>query len=69
VRSGDWKLVVHDASGKSARREELFNLRDDPYEQRDRSTTERETVARLNHLLARERSRDDDAVPAASATG
>jgi arylsulfatase A-like enzyme len=65
VRSGDWKLVVHVASQANEPRAELFNLRDDPYEKRDRAAGERETVERLNQLLARHRSLDDDAVPSA----
>jgi arylsulfatase A-like enzyme len=66
VRSGDWKLVVHDDSDSRA---ELFHLRDDPYEQRDRAGSERGTVERLKQLLKRERSLDDDAVPARKRTG
>jgi arylsulfatase A-like enzyme len=63
VRSGDWKLVVHNASAESRQRTELFNLRDDPYEKRDRAAAEPSTVAHLNKLLTRHRSLDD-AVPA-----
>jgi arylsulfatase A-like enzyme len=63
LRSGDWKLVVHAAAAGSEQRVELFNLREDPYEQRDRAASEAETTARLNELLVRERSHDDDSVP------
>jgi arylsulfatase A-like enzyme len=68
VRSGDWKLVAHEAGDGKGRRTELFNLREDPYEERDRAATERETAMRLNQLLVRERSRDDDALPGRNRT-
>jgi arylsulfatase A-like enzyme len=64
MRSGDWKLVAHNASNGNEARVELFNLREDPYEQRDLAPTERERVAQLNKLLVRQQSLDDDAVPA-----
>jgi arylsulfatase A-like enzyme len=63
VRSGDWKLVVHEASAGNARRTELFNLRRDPYEQADRASAEPDTVKELHALLGREQARDGDAVP------
>ena len=68
MRSGDWKLIVHNAPEGNAPRVELFNLRDDPYEERDRAASEPEIVMRLNQLLVRERSLDDDAVPARNRT-
>jgi arylsulfatase A-like enzyme len=64
MRSGDWKLVVHNAADGNGRSVELFNLGEDPYEERDRAASEPETVMRLNRLLVHERSLDDDAVPA-----
>jgi arylsulfatase A-like enzyme len=57
LRSGDWKLVVLN------RKTELYNLGDDPYEQRDRAQSEPATVARLEALLAKQQASDDDAVP------
>ncbi|HET8546364.1 MAG TPA: sulfatase-like hydrolase/transferase [Bryobacteraceae bacterium] len=66
ARSGDWKLVVHETSDGSQRPEELFNLRDDPYEEHDRAGDKRQTALRLNALLTRQRSMDDDAAPGPS---
>jgi arylsulfatase A-like enzyme len=66
IRSGDWKLVVHEAAAGKLRRTELFNLRADPYEQHDLAAIEKQTLTRLNELLVREQSHDDDAVPVRS---
>jgi arylsulfatase A-like enzyme len=68
MRSGDWKLIVHKAGNGNQERTELFNLREDPYEQRDRAVSEQETVKRLAQLLSRQQSLDGDAVPVRSGT-
>ncbi|MCC7499362.1 MAG: sulfatase-like hydrolase/transferase [Bryobacterales bacterium] len=60
VRSGEWKLVV-EGEGES-RRTELFQVGDDPYEQRDRAPSEPARVTRLEQLLAEFRKSDNDAV-------
>lgn len=62
LRSGDWKLVAHEAQGGRPRRIELYRLDRDPYERNDCSAAEPETVARLERLLAEQRTLDDDAV-------
>lgn len=62
MRSGDWKLVVHQEPQSAQRRVELFQLAADPYERQDRAAAEPATVARLEELLAAQRRRDDDAV-------
>jgi arylsulfatase A-like enzyme len=66
IRSGDWKLVVHEAPAGKAGRTELFHLREDPYEQHDCAGRETEKVKNLSELLIREQARDDDAVPTKS---
>ncbi len=49
VRDGDWKLILH----RKANRIELFNLQDDPLEEKDLSGTETEKARRLRMLLDR----------------
>jgi arylsulfatase A-like enzyme len=59
VRQGDWKLIVHQKPPGPA---ELFNLAEDPNEQKDRSADQPERVAALKRLLARLAERDNDAL-------
>ncbi len=58
MRSGDWKLVVQKPGDESKPGIELFQLSDDPYEQKDRAAGEAKTVARLDALLKREQELD-----------
>ena len=60
LREGDWKLVVHHASGGD--KIELFNLADDPYEKHDLAADNADRVARMQKLLAEQAARDNDAV-------
>jgi arylsulfatase A-like enzyme len=61
IRSGDWKLITHSsARGRKKRgrkaaetRVELYNLRDDPYEQTNLAGLEPEKVAELRSELER----------------
>jgi arylsulfatase A-like enzyme len=59
VRQGDWKLIVR---RKPAAGAELFNLAEDPNEQKDRSADQPERVAALKRLLDRLAERDNDAL-------
>jgi arylsulfatase A-like enzyme len=54
VRSGDWKLIVH------GRQTLLFDVRTDPVERQDLSSSQNEVVTRLRSLLA-DWERDVDA--------
>lgn len=56
VRSGDWKLVVTKANDTA----ELFNLADDPSEQKDLAAARPEKVRELRELMARLSARDND---------
>ena len=47
IRQGDWKLVWDQTLPAAARRWQLFDIRRDPFEQRDLSTSEPEQFARL----------------------
>jgi len=62
LRSGVWKLLIHEASGKEKRRVELFHLGDDPYERADRAAGQRPRVEELEKLLLEHMRRDNDAV-------
>lgn len=48
-RDGDWKVIYHYFPGKASggSHYQLFNLKDDPFEQRDLSTTRAEELKRL----------------------
>ena len=48
IREGNWKLIEHYEDGRL----ELFNLKDDPGEQRDLSAQEKTRAARMLALLA-----------------
>ncbi|MEQ8790696.1 MAG: sulfatase-like hydrolase/transferase [Pirellulaceae bacterium] len=60
IRQGDWKLVVHHASGGD--RIELFDLANDPQEKHDLADKQAERVVAMRKLLAAERAKDGDAV-------
>jgi arylsulfatase A-like enzyme len=47
ARVGDWKLIAASKAGTS----ELYNVKDDPFETKDRAAAEPETVARLRKRL------------------
>jgi arylsulfatase A-like enzyme len=60
LRDGDWKLVIHRASAGDKR--ELFNLADDPREERDLAAQHADRVESMRQLLAQQQQRDNDAV-------
>ena len=63
LRSGDWKLVVHEAAERGQdQRIELFDLSADPYEKRDLAGVKEANVQELQAKLRRQAARDDDAV-------
>jgi arylsulfatase A len=47
IRAGDWKLLEY----FEGERRELFNLRDDPFESQDLTTSQPEKVAELSKQL------------------
>jgi arylsulfatase A-like enzyme len=59
VRQGDWKLIIQRKPEAPA---ELFNLAEDPNEQKDRAADRPERVAALKRLLVRLAERDNDAL-------
>jgi arylsulfatase A-like enzyme len=64
IRGGDWKLIEKGASYYQweAQPLQLYNIRDDPYEKRNRSAEHPEIVARLRERLAYHRkfARDEE---------
>jgi arylsulfatase A-like enzyme len=54
VRDGDWKLL---RAGPN-RPWELFNLKDDPYEEKNLADSQPEQLARMQEILAEEQSKD-----------
>lgn len=63
VREGDWKLVEFFEDGGHV---ELFNLREDPHEQEDRSAREPERTAALTSTLHDWQSATGAAIPTAA---
>jgi arylsulfatase A-like enzyme len=61
LRDGDWKLIVH--RNDQGDRVELFNLADDPFEERNLAAQEEAQTKRLQDLLTDEGSQNNDAVP------
>lgn len=59
LRSGDWKLV---SNGKN--KEELFNLKEDPYEKNDLAKSNPEKVAELSKLMDTASKDDIEELPA-----
>jgi arylsulfatase A-like enzyme len=63
VHEGDWKLVVHRASGGQAQaKTELFHLSEDPYETQDLAAANPRKVAELEARLAELSAADRDSV-------
>ena len=56
VRWGDWKYIEHEIDGK--RRQELFNIADDPYEECELSGDHPGMAADLAEMIREERQRD-----------
>ena len=56
MRQGDWKLIVHQVNGSLRR--ELFNIAEDPYEQRDLADERPDKVAELAGMIDQERRQD-----------
>jgi arylsulfatase A-like enzyme len=56
IRSGDWKLSLY----KSKQEVELFNIKDDPLEQRDVVTDYPEIAEQLARIIDEEHKSDDD---------
>jgi arylsulfatase A-like enzyme len=57
VREGDWKLIVTRETGKA----ELFQLAEDPNEEKDLADTEPDRVRTLRDLMRDLAARDNDA--------
>ena len=57
VRLGDWKLICRERDGKE--RAELFNIAEDPLEQKDRASRHPETVDRLFDVITEQHKLDD----------
>ena len=63
VHEGDWKLVVHRATGgQAAMKTELFHLSDDPYETQDRAAANPAKVQELEARLVELSAADRDSV-------
>ena len=56
ARAGNWKLIVHE---DDERQVELFNIADDPYEERELAAEHADIVQELSELLREQRSLDD----------
>ena len=59
VRQGEWKLITYDRGKKH---DELFDLSHDPYEKENLADRFPERVKDLKAVMAREATRDDDAL-------
>ena len=57
VRNGDWKLISHDSLGDP--KLELFNIAEDPYEERELSSQHKDLVSELSDLIRAQRELDD----------
>ena len=57
MRHGDWKLTLCENNGQ--RREELFNIADDPYENNDLSADFPNIVHDLADMIKEQRELDD----------
>ncbi|MGB4726126.1 MAG: sulfatase-like hydrolase/transferase [Thermogutta sp.] len=62
IRDGDWKLIIHRATGPESERVELYNLASDPYEAEDQAENRPEQVAMLKAKLEAVAANDRDAV-------
>ncbi len=62
IHDGDWKIIVHRAANGRSERVELYNLADDPYEEKDQAEDRPEEVARLKAKLEAVAASDRDAV-------
>ncbi|HOP78602.1 MAG TPA: sulfatase-like hydrolase/transferase, partial [Thermogutta sp.] len=62
IRDGDWKLIIHRATGPESERVELYNLASDPYEAEDQAENRPEQVAMLKAKLEGVAANDRDAV-------
>ena len=58
VRYGDWKLIVDKREGHEMK--ELFNLKEDPYEQRNQASRYPEIVSHLEKIIEEQHRLDDD---------
>ena len=56
VRAGDWKLIAHE---DDERQVELFNIADDPYEERELAAEHPNVVRELSELIRQQRTLDD----------
>ena len=56
LRQGDWKLVKYQVKDSTKTTIELFNLRNDPGEQQDKSEENPEKVAELEKIMAKSRT-------------
>jgi arylsulfatase A-like enzyme len=56
VRHGDWKLISREADG--SRQLELYNIKEDPYEEQDLIGDHPETVDDLTGMIEEERQQD-----------